>query len=363
MASEEGISVDTVANVDVNIVEQYQGKIIGRDQRLWVGRWYKAGITRPWKHHVQLCHYTYLFFTLVLLLVSIALTVANTFAACLFDFGVGWINPRSFGTMLTLRRPGHSGSSMLFPGSISDSASMAQSSSLSYGLSKSPCQLSQSSVSEMLSGEQYSLLSTAWRLTLQIQRTCNIWVHSPGRFFADKGSGKQDLCDNLNAATPSCWMSDQDALMISSVSEMYPTAVICLFWARDFFCVARRFWLPCHISNKSWTLAILCNFFSSTYFIISVLFSVFFISNSGQVPAKIPLLARGNCLTNMFSWMVMPVVFNCLQLTTSRPKEKLTSTMSPCCMIQNMSYATLERSAYFEFVSSCCRHQSVMSSL
>ena len=50
-----------------------------------------------------------------------------------------------------------------------------------------------------------------------------------GRSFADKAGGKGDLSDSLNAAAPSCWESDQDALMISSVSEMYPTAVICLF--------------------------------------------------------------------------------------------------------------------------------------
>jgi len=31
---------------------------------------------------------------------------------------------------------------------------------------------------------------------------------------------------------------------------MYPTAVICLFCAGDSFCVAPRFWLPCHISKS-----------------------------------------------------------------------------------------------------------------
>ena len=60
MASQEGISVDTVANVDVNIVEQYKGKIIARDLRLGASRLYKAGITRPWTRHVQPCHYTIL---------------------------------------------------------------------------------------------------------------------------------------------------------------------------------------------------------------------------------------------------------------------------------------------------------------
>jgi len=257
---------------------------------------------------------------------------------------------------LTSRCSWDSGSWMLLSWSISDSTSATQSSSPSFRLSKSPFQLSQSSVSEMLSGALSSSLWTGWRLILWIRRTFKIWVRPPGRSFADKGGGNGDLSDNLNAATPSCWKSDQDALTISSVSEMYLTAVICLFWARDPFCVARRFWLPCHISKKSWTLAILCSFLSSTSFFISESLSVFALSNSGSVPAKIPWLARANCLTTTFLWRVSPVVFDCLQTITSRPKEKLASTLTTCGMIKNMSHATLERSAYFECVCSCWRH-------
>jgi hypothetical protein len=47
MASYEGISVDTVANVDVIGVEQYTGKIIARDLRIVASRLNQAGITRP----------------------------------------------------------------------------------------------------------------------------------------------------------------------------------------------------------------------------------------------------------------------------------------------------------------------------
>jgi hypothetical protein len=46
--------------MDVNIVEQYLGKIITRDQRLVVSRQYKAGSTWPMTRHVQLCRYTQL---------------------------------------------------------------------------------------------------------------------------------------------------------------------------------------------------------------------------------------------------------------------------------------------------------------
>jgi len=43
MVSYEGLSVDTVANVDLNIIEQYKGKvskIIARDLRLVARRLY-----------------------------------------------------------------------------------------------------------------------------------------------------------------------------------------------------------------------------------------------------------------------------------------------------------------------------------
>jgi len=215
----------------------------------------------------------------------------------------------------------------------------------------------------MLSGALSLSLSTGWQLIFWIRRTFKIWVLPPGRSFADKPGGKGDLCDNLNAAAPSGWKSDQDALTISAVSEMYPTVVVCLFWARDSFWLAYRFWLPCHISKKSWSLTILCNFLSCASFVISESFSVFVVSNSGSVPAKIPLLARANYLTTISSWRVSPVVFDCLQPITSLPREKLASTPTPCGKIENMSRTTLERSAYFQCVSSCWRHQSVMSGI
>ena len=206
---------------------------------------------------------SYFFFTPVFLLISIALTVINTVSARWCDFHEGQINPGTFGTALTSHCSGHSGSSILRSCSLSDSTSPAQLSSLSFGLSKSPFQLSQSAVSQMLSGGLLSSVSTGWRLILQIRRTSNIWVCPPGRYFAETGGCKRELSDNLNTATRSCWESNQGALNNSSVSEMYPTWVICLFRAQDPFWVAHRFWLPCYISKKSWTLAILCNFLPS----------------------------------------------------------------------------------------------------
>jgi len=169
-----------------------------------------------------------------------------------------------------------------------------------------------------------------------------MWVCPPGRSFANTAGGKGDLSDNLIAATRSGWMRDQDAMTIFSVSEMYLMAVICLFWAWDSFCVAHKFYLPCHISNKWWTLPILCNFHSSASFFISESFSVSDESNSGSGPANNPLLARANIVTTTSSHMVLHIIFDCLHLITSRTREELAPTLTPCGMIENMSCATLE---------------------
>jgi len=250
---------------------------------------------------------------------------------------------------------------MVLSCSISDSTSAAQSSSLSFALSKSPFQFSQSSVSEMFSGALASSLPTGWRLILRIWRTLNICICPPGRSFADRDGGKGDHSDNLSAAAPSCWKSEQDALKISVVTEMYSTAVIGLFWARDSFWVAHRFWLPCQITKKSWTLAILCNFHSSICFFISESFSVFVVPNSGSAPANILLLAQAFRLTTTSSWTVSPVVFDCLQPMTYQPREKLDSTPTPCGMRENMLRTRSESSVDFECVASCQDHQLVTS--
>jgi len=196
-----------------------------------------------------------------------------------------------------------------------------------------------------------------------MQQTFITWVCTAGRPFADKAGGKGNLSDNLNAAAPSCWKFDQDGLTISSLSEMYPMAVIWLFWAWDSFWVACRCWLPSHIPNKSWTLAILCNFLSSTSLWISMLFSVSVVSNAGLLPAYIPLLPQANCFNTTFLRRVSHVVFDYLQPIMSCPREKLARALTPSGMIETISHATLERSVYFECISSCWCHQSVISSI
>jgi len=157
------------------------------------------------KYWPNLCNWL---FTPLLLLISIALTVINLFSAGLFGFRVGWINLGTFGVALTSRCSGQSGSSILLGCSTSDSMSGLQSSSQSFGLSKSPFQLSRSTVSEMASGALSSSLSTGWPLILRIWRTFNIWGRPPQWSFTDKRGGNGDISDNLNAAAPSCWNVD-----------------------------------------------------------------------------------------------------------------------------------------------------------
>jgi len=139
---------------------------------------------------------SYFFFPPLFFRVSIALTVTNTFSACLFEFRVGGNIPGTFCAPLTSCCSGHSGPWMQLCCSISESSSTVQSSWLSFGLSKSPFQFSQSSVSEMLSGALSSSLSTGWWVILRIWRTFKIWGCPPGRSFPDKACGKGDLSDN-----------------------------------------------------------------------------------------------------------------------------------------------------------------------
>jgi hypothetical protein len=80
----------------------------------------------------------------------------------------------------------------------------------------------------MLSGELSSLLSARKISIHLIQRTFNTSVRLPGRSFADKAGGTGEFPNNLNGTAPSCSKFDQDTMTISSVSEMYPMAVICV---------------------------------------------------------------------------------------------------------------------------------------
>jgi len=153
------------------------------------------------------------------------------------------------------------------------------------------------------------------------------------------------------------------ALTISSVTDMYPTAVIFVIWARDSFCVVHRFQLPCHMSKMLWTLAIVGKFVSSAFIFVAESFSVFLVSNSASTSAKIPWLAEASCLTTTVSRSLSPVGYDCLQPGTSSPREKLAYTLTPCGMMEYMSQATLERSAYFQCISSCWCQLSVMPSI
>jgi len=164
-------------------------------------------------------------------------------------------------------------------------------------------------VSEILSSAVSSSLLAGWRSIHSIRWTFNTSVYPPGTAFGDKADGTANRSDNLNTAAPSYWKFDQDSLTIYSESEMYLRVVFGLFWAWDSFCVARRFWLPCHIFKTSWTLAILCIFFCSASLFMCKWLSVFAISNAGLPPASNQLLARANCEPTTFSQRASPMVF------------------------------------------------------
>jgi len=124
------------------------------------------------KNHRPMLFYCFLF--PLFLLVSIALTVRINFSAIVFDLRDGRINPGTFGAALTFRRAGVSEFSMTLSRSKSDSSSASQSSSLTFGLSKSPFQLSQLSASEMNQGGQSTSLSIGCRLISLIWHSFNI---------------------------------------------------------------------------------------------------------------------------------------------------------------------------------------------
>jgi len=310
---------------------------------------------------IHWCILSYFFLILLFLLNSNILTVISTHSAIFLDCRIGRINLGTFDAALTFLCSGISESSLLLSSFISDLLSASQSSSLSFELSKSPCQFSQFSVSEMLSGERSSSLSAAWQSICFMQRAFITWVHPPERSFGDKAGGTGDHSDNLNAATPSCWKFVHDDLMISSVSEMYPTPVICIFWVWVSICVARRFWLPCDISKMLWTFAIQCNVLGSASLFMSMSFTILVVSNAGSSLASNSIVARANCFTMTSFRGVSPLVFDCLHPITSCPKETLASSVAPWGMIENMSHTTFERSVYFECLSSCWCHQSAIS--
>jgi len=282
---------------------------------------------------------SYIFFIPVFLLVSIVLTVINTFSVFFIDRQIGRINVQTFDVAVTIWCYGVLESSMPLSSTMSDSLSASQLSSLSFGLSKSPFQSRKLVVSEMHSGALSLSHSAGWQPIRLIQWTFTTLVHSPGRYFGDNTGARSDVSDNENAVAPSCWYCDKNGFMISSVSVMYGMAVICLFWAQDSFCVEFRFWLPCHISKMSLTLAVLCNYFSSISLFISKSLSIFVVFNAGSSSANNRLLARANSFSTTVLRSVLPTDFDCLQLITSRRREKLASTPTPCGMIENISCA------------------------
>jgi hypothetical protein len=94
---------------------------------------------------------------------------------------------------------------------------------------------------------------------------------------------------------------------------------------------------------------------------ISKSFSVSAVSNVAQSPINILVLSQAQCQTMTFSLSIWRVDLDCLQPITSRPRQTLASARTLWGIIENMSHATLERSVYFQCVSSFWGHLSVIS--
>ena len=151
---------------------------------------------------------SYFFLFLLILLLSIAVPIINPISASYIDLHVSRINLGKCGAALISRCSGISGPSMTWSSCECDSifATLLTSSTLRF--TKSPFQLRQFSVSEMLSGGHCSSLSARWWLILLIRRTLNTWVCPPGWSGGAKAAGNGDFSRNSNSATPSCCKFD-----------------------------------------------------------------------------------------------------------------------------------------------------------
>jgi len=78
------------------------------------------------------------------------------------------------------------------------------------------------------------------------------------------------------------------------------------------------------------------------------------------VTSQWSFIPRVNRHTTCILWSISPVDFHCLHPITYYQQEQLSPTLTSWYMIENTLWATLERLAYFECVSSCWRHQSVI---
>jgi hypothetical protein len=110
------------------------------------------------------------------------------------------------------------------------------------------------------------------------------------------------------------------------------------------------------------TVAILCNFLSSTSLISAKSFLVCIVSNDRPSHANITIFPWANCLTMTLLQCYTPVVFECVQSLTSHMRDTLAYTLSRYCTSENPSHATFERFSYLECESSYWHHNSGISS-
>ena len=308
-----------------------------------------------------LTHSVLLLFTSLFLLISIALTIINTFSACFFDLRCGLINLGIFGAALTSRFSGHSGPSILLSSSIPDSIFARQSSSLLLWIIKVPIQVKP--IFRFRNDLSCAILITFDGTMVDSSDSPDIQYLS--------SSPREVGCSQRWLQRRSFWqLKCSRTIMMKELPRCFDH----LFRVRN-------------VSHSSHLLVMSAGFLlGSTQVLAAVpqLETIVNLSHSVQVPflhlflhslvvfcvpyIKVRVSAGPNpCIgSSELPWTTMSRVvslgvYDCLQLIISQLREKLASNPTACGMIESTSHATLEESTYFDCVSSCWCHQSDMS--
>jgi len=297
------------------------------------------------------------------LLVSIVPSFIKTYSAWFVDLRVGQINPGIFVAALTSCNSGVYESLVQLSSSNPDSLSASQSSSLSFGLCKSPFQPRQFSMSA--NSFRWTILITFGWITVYSFDFANTqyfswasWEVLCRRSWWQRWSFPQYKCSctiMLNVS-PACFDN------LFSIWNVSYSGHLLVLSARFLLCSTYILAAMQHLRkveylghSMQFLLLCLCLHFKKL--------SVFVVCNDGSTPASNPLLARGNCLSTTFSHTVLSVVVDCLLPITSHTWEQLVSTATPCGIFENMLRATLKRVGYCECISLCWPHRCMISGI
>jgi len=185
----------------------------------------------------------------------------------LFALLIGWINLEKLAAALIYHCAAVCGSLMPLSSFISDWLSVSQSSSMSFGSSKSQFQWSQFWVSEMVSGAISRSHLAGWEFIVLISRAFHHWVHCPGRSFADEAGGTGNLSQNSivswgyfdtkyrylgTALDPiDLFLGEIHNNLFSNFCQTFPTLILLLYSSRSLLetCLCR--WQGINVSSSN----------------------------------------------------------------------------------------------------------------